>query len=679
MQYGSVLQAPKDLFSLDRLNTKQKEAVLTTDGPLLVLAGAGTGKTTVIVSRIAYLISNGFANQDEVLAVTFTNKAAFEMKQRISSLLGINTNDMWVGTFHSMSVRVLREQGDRIGIAPNFSIIDDDDQSRLIKNIIKVFELDEKLYNAKTILNHIHKWKDRGLLPNQLGLAMGPVETLSRKIYKEYQDRLRTLNALDFGDLIIYTTKLFKEHPEVLDRYQNNFKYILVDEYQDTNAAQYLWLKAISSKNKNICCVGDDDQAIYSWRGADIGNILRFEKDFENAKIIRLEENYRSTHNILEAAGNLIKNNSKRLGKDLKSTGSQGGLIQVKHAWNSEDEAKFVGNEIEKLRSIGYDLRSVAILVRASFQTREFEERFLRQSIPYRVIGGLRFYERQEIKDVVAYIKFLINQEDSLSFERIINVPKRSIGEVTIHKAHLIAQEEGIPLAQAAQKYASETRGKASQAINNFFSVISECRDLLSNTPPATVVKTLLENSGYIGMWRQEKTTDALARIENIKELINVIADFDTLRDFVDYVSLMIDKVDNVDNDGMVSIMTIHGAKGLEFGAVFLVGWEEGLFPNQRTLVETGVSGLEEERRLAYVALTRAKEHIFISYCSHRKTNNAGWQMSIPSRFIREIPKKCLVYLDKKGVGPITLNNEPVRDVSDEQSVENIQKKYNFI
>lgn len=679
MRYGNALRVVTDNTSfLSELNTEQKEAVLATEGPLLVLAGAGTGKTRVLTSRIAYILSKELASPLEILAVTFTNKAAFEMKQRVGNLVNFVPDNMWVGTFHSMSMRILRNHGDLVGVDPHFSILDDDDQMRLVKNIIKVFELDDKMYQAKTLLNHIKRWKDRGLFPDQLGLAMGPVETMARKTYKEYQNRLKTLKALDFGDLLLFCIKLFKEHPNILEYYQNQFRYLLVDEYQDTNTAQYLWLKMLASSHKNICCVGDDDQAIYSWRGAEIGNILRFEKDFEGAKIIRLEQNYRSQGNILQAASQLIKHNTKRLGKDLWTSSGDGSLIQIKHAWNSEDEARFVGNELEKIRSAGDSFDSIAVLVRASFQTREFEERFLKQGIPYRVIGGLRFYERQEIRDAIAYIRFLINPDDSFAFERIINVPKRSIGETTIHKAHLIAQEEDISLAAAAQQYAANIRGKASQAIKNFFVMISNCRELLKDTPPATVVKTLLEESGYFAMWRQEKTTESLTRLENLKELINAIAEFDSLPDFIDHVSLMIDRIEP-DNPEMVSVMTIHGSKGLEFKTVFLVGWEEGLFPNQRTLIETGVSGLEEERRLAYVAMTRARENVYISYCSHRKTNTSGWQMAIPSRFVRELPKENVVFLDKKGINSNLNANEATRDISEDQSVQAIKTKYKFL
>lgn len=679
MRYGNALRVVTDNTSfLSELNTEQKEAVLATEGPLLVLAGAGTGKTRVLTSRIAHILSKELASPLEILAVTFTNKAAFEMKQRVGNLINFIPDNMWVGTFHSMSMRILRNHGDLVGIDPHFSILDDDDQMRLVKNIIKVFELDDKMYQAKTLLNHIKRWKDRGLFPDQLGLAMGPVETMARKTYKEYQNRLKTLKALDFGDLLLFCIKLFKEHPNILEYYQNQFRYLLVDEYQDTNTAQYLWLKMLASSHKNICCVGDDDQAIYSWRGAEIGNILRFEKDFEGAKIIRLEQNYRSQGNILQAASQLIKHNTKRLGKDLWTASGDGNLIQIKHAWNSEDEARFVGNELEKIRGTGESFDSIAVLVRASFQTREFEERFLKQGIPYRVIGGLRFYERQEIRDAIAYIRFLINPDDSFAFERIINVPKRSIGETTIHKAHLIAQEEDISLAAAAQQYAANIRGKASQAIKNFFVMISNCRELLKDTPPATVVKTLLEESGYFAMWRQEKTTESLTRLENLKELINAIAEFDSLPDFIDHVSLMIDRIEP-DNPEMVSVMTIHGSKGLEFKTVFLVGWEEGLFPNQRTLIETGVSGLEEERRLAYVAMTRARENVYISYCSHRKTNTSGWQMAIPSRFVRELPKENVVFLDKKGINSNLNANEATRDISEDQSVQAIKTKYKFL
>ncbi|MDR1908216.1 MAG: UvrD-helicase domain-containing protein [Holosporales bacterium] len=673
MPFSGVLRVVSDDTDfLSELNPQQREAVLTVDGPLLVLAGAGTGKTRVLTSRIAHIISQGLAFPDEILAVTFTNKAAFEMKQRVCELVQDLPGDMWIGTIHSMAMRILRQYGGAVGLDPNFSILDDDDQLRLVKGIVSVLELDEKQYQTKVIMGHIRRWKDRGLFPWKLGLAMGPIETMSRRIYKEYQERLKTLRALDFGDLLLYCTKLFDEHPEVLQIFHEKFKYILVDEYQDTNTAQYLWLKALASGRKNICCVGDDDQAIYTWRGADVGNILRFEQDFEGAKVIRLEQNYRSSGHILTAASALIRNNVKRLGKELWTSAREGDQIRVKHAWNSEDEARFICNEIEKLRAEGASFGSMAVLVRAIFQTREFEERFLRQNVPYQVVGGLRFYERQEIRDAIAYIKFLIDNDDSLAFERIINVPKRSIGEATLHKAHVIAQEEGVSVPVAAQMYAAKVRGKASQAINVFFSVITEARALLDNTPPAIVVKTLLEDSGYISMWKQEKTSEALTRLENLKELVNAIAEFDSLRDFVDHVSLMADRVDP-DNPDIVSMMTIHGAKGLEFDTVFLVGWEENLFPNQRTIVDNGMSGLEEERRLAYVGITRAKKLIFISYCSHRKTNNSGWQMAVPSRFIRELPRDSVIFLDKKGIpGP----TESMKDVADEETSEMVRARY---
>lgn len=680
MQYGNALRVvPDQAGFLADLNAPQKTAVLTIEGPVLVLAGAGTGKTRVLTSRVAYILAQGLTAPDGLLAVTFTNKAAFEMRQRISALTNLPVdNTMWVGTFHSISMRILRAHAERLDLDAQFSILDDDDQLRLIKNIIKVFEADDKMYPAKVLLNHIRRWKDRGLFPHQLGLAMGPVETMARRAYREYQERLKVLKALDFGDLLLYCIKLFDEHPDILASYQEKFRYILVDEYQDTNSAQYLWLKHLASGHGNICCVGDDDQAIYSWRGAEIGNILRFEKEFKDAKIVRLEQNYRSRGHILKAASALISHNTKRLGKKLWTQTTDGNLIQIKHAWNSEDEARFVGNELERLRARDVPLDSVAVLVRASFQTREFEDRFLKQGIPYRVVGGLRFYERQEIRDALAYIRFLINPDDSFAFERIINVPKRSIGEATIHKAHVIAQEEGISLSAAALQYAVNVRGKASQAIKSFLEVIAQGRELLRDTPPATVVKTVLENAGYVAMWKQEKTAEALVRLENLKELINAIAEFDNLSDFIDYVSLMIDRVDP-DTPNMVSLMTIHGAKGLEFNTVFLVGWEEGLFPNQRTLVETGVAGLEEERRLAYVAMTRAQENLYISYCSHRKTNSAGWQMAVPSRFVRELPQDSVVFLDKKGVSVRGDGSEPSRDISEEQSTTAIKGKYKFM
>ncbi|MDR2464351.1 MAG: UvrD-helicase domain-containing protein [Holosporales bacterium] len=656
---------------IENMNPEQKQAVLQTNGPLLVLAGAGTGKTKVLVARIVYLVSNKLAAIDEIMAVTFTNKAAYEMKQRLSRATGSSLSEMWIGTFHSLAMKILRQHGDKVGIDLNFSIIDDDDQFRLISGIVSVLALDEKQCPVKTIMHNIRRWKDRGLFHEKLGLAMGPIETASRRVYKEYQERLKTLGAVDFGDLLLYNLRLFGLYQDVLQFYQRKIKYILVDEYQDTNTAQYLWLKMLAAEHHNICCVGDDDQAIYGWRGAEVGNILKFEQEFEGATVVRLEQNYRSTNNILAAANALIKNNTKRLHKKLWTSENEGELIRIKHAWNSEDEAKFVCNEIEKLRLCGRSFGSMAILVRTSFQTREFEERFIRQSVPYQVIGGLRFYERQEIRDTLAYIKFLLDPNDSLAFERIINTPKRSIGELTRQKAHIIANEEGISLPLATQKYATKIRGKASQSINNFFSIIAETRELLANTPPAIVVKTLLENSGYIAMWKQEKSAEALTRLENLKEMINAIAEFDSLKDFIDHVSLVMDQV-SLDSPDVVNIMTIHSAKGLEFNTVFLVGWEENVFPNQRTLLDNGISGLEEERRLAYVGLTRAKEQVFISYCSHRKTNNSGWQMSVPSRFVRELPDENVIFLDKKGI-----SKSLVKDINDDEPYATIKARYN--
>lgn len=677
MTYGGALEAvdTQESFLAD-LNDAQRTAVSTTEGPLLVLAGAGTGKTRVLISRILHILSQKLATPEEILAVTFTNKAASEMKQRIGDSFGTVPASMWVGTFHSMSTRILRQHGDVLGIHPHFSILDDDDQLRLVSSLVKVMDLDEKQYPPKVVLNHIRRWKDRSLLPSQLGLAMGPVETVARRVYRDYQERLRNLKALDFGDLLLSCLELFKERPDILSVYQEKFKYILVDEYQDTNTAQYLWLKALSGERKNLCCVGDDDQAIYSWRGAEVGNILRFEKEFEGAKVIRLEQNYRSCGNILAAASRLIRNNVKRLGKELWTKGHDGDLVRIKHAWNSEDEARFVSNEIEKIQATGQNLGSIAVLVRASFQTRELEERFLRQGLPYRVLGGLRFYERQEIRDAIAYIKFLINMDDGLAFERIINVPKRSIGEATLQKIHAIAQEEGISLARAAQRYASSVRGKASQALNSFFSMMGKCIRLLETTPPALAVKTLLETSGYIDMWKNEKAAESLSRLENLKELVNAIAEFDSLQDFLDHVSLVMDRVEP-DDPNVVNVMTIHGAKGLEFNTVFLVGWEEGLFPNQRTLLESGVLGLEEERRLAYVAITRARKDVYISYCSHRKTTNAGWQVSTPSRFIREIPKEHCIFLDKRGTKTPEAS-ENSRDIAEEETPQAIRARYRF-
>jgi len=634
---------------IDRLNDKQKQAVITTEGPLLVLAGAGTGKTSVLTSRIANIIHSGLAYPGQILSVTFTNKAAAEMRERVESLIGQSLGGMMVGTFHSICAKILRQHGSVLGFDSNFTIIDPDDQLRLLKKLLAENGIDEKRNPATLLRALINTLKDKAINPGddkigEMDFANGKLAGL----YDAYQTRLKTINSMDFGDLILQNINLFQRHPDVLAQFHQRFKYLLVDEYQDTNVAQYLWLRLLAQGTGNICCVGDDDQSIYGWRGAEVGNILRFEKEYPNAEIIRLERNYRSTAHILQAASGLIAKNEKRLGKTL-FTGDDniGNKIKLKFLWNGEEEAKFIADEIETIKqpnirqSIPYN--QIAVLVRAGFMTRAFEERFVALNIPYKVVGSLKFYERAEIRDAIAYIRVLTQPDNDLALERIINLPKRGIGKASIDGLYNYSRQNNITLYKACDIRSAngEITGKAGGAIRKLLDQFTYWRGLQSAKPHAEVVEQMLEESGYIDMWRdivkKERSLEAEGRIENLKELIKALEEFEGLDEFLEHISLVMDSDNNSTND-QVNIMTLHAAKGLEFEQVFLPGWEDGLFPSQKTIDEKGKKGLEEERRLAYVGITRAKRNLLITHAGNRKIYNQ-WQNSTPSRFIDEIPK----------------------------------------
>ncbi|MBT4879384.1 MAG: UvrD-helicase domain-containing protein [Alphaproteobacteria bacterium] len=624
------------------LNDAQKLAVETTEGPLLVLAGAGTGKTRVLTTRLSHILFLQKAWASQVLAVTFTNKAAHEMRERISRILGRGVEGLWLGTFHSICTRILRRHAELLGLHPSFTILDTDDQLRLIKQILQASNIDDKKTPARGYLGAISRWKDKGLRPNQVSTPELGHNSLPRvlEIYVQYQERLKTLNAVDFGDLLLHCITLFLENPDILETYQDQFQYILVDEYQDTNVAQYLWLRLLAKKTHNICCVGDDDQSIYGWRGAEVGNILKFEKDFPGAKIVRLEQNYRSTTQILGAASGLISQNKGRLGKTLWTDVKEGEPVLIKCLWDGQEEARWVGEEIEAMHVKKHALSEMAILVRAGFQTREFEERFLTLGVPYRVVGGLRFYERMEIRDALAYLRIVTHRQDSLALERIINTPKRGIGPTTVKSLHEVARDMGISLSEAAH-HACRTglvKGKTGETLSRLLQDIDRWRSLLDSQEHTEVAKIILDESGYTNMWKTDKSPDAPGRLENLKELIAALGEFENLPGFLEHISLVMDSVTSTQDD-MVTIMTVHSAKGLEFETVFLAGWEEGIFPHQKAMNESGIAGLEEERRLAYVGLTRAKKRAIITCASRRRMYNQ-WQTSLPSRFLKEIPEE---------------------------------------
>ena len=691
---------------LSRLNPEQREAVETLDGPVLVLAGAGTGKTRVLTCRIAHILSQGRARPGEILSVTFTNKAAREMKLRLGQMLGQAVEGMpWLGTFHSIGGRILRTHAEMVQLKSNFTVLDTDDQIRLLKQLLQAEGIDDKRWPARMLAGLIDGWKNRGLGPSQVppGEASVFANGKGGKLYANYQERLKILNAADFGDLLLENIRLFREHPDVLRNYQGRFKFILVDEYQDTNVAQYLWLRLLAqapskvgavpvtsprlrgevelrsnsgeeefpqaqlpveaphpnplpasgereqAPPKNICCVGDDDQSIYGWRGAEVDNILRFEHDFPGAKVIRLERNYRSTGHILAAASHLIAHNEGRLGKTLRTEDVDGEKVTVTGAWDSEEEARAIGEEIEELQRKKENLNEIAILVRASFQMREFEDRFVTLGLPYRVIGGPRFYERAEIRDALAYLRVVNSPADDLAFERIVNVPKRGLGDATVQMLHDHARKRRIPLHEAARAVVEtdELKPKARGSLRDLLTSFDRWRAKSEVASHTELAETVLDESGYTEMWQKDRSADAAGRLENLKELVRSMEEFENLQGFLEHISLVMDRDGGAEEEA-VSLMTLHSAKGLEFDNVFLPGWEEGLFPSQRTLDEQGRAGLEEERRLAHVGLTRARRRAKLYFATNRRIHGT-WTTTIPSRFLDELPAHNVEITESKG------------------------------
>jgi DNA helicase-2/ATP-dependent DNA helicase PcrA len=697
---------------LDKMNPEQREAVETLDGPVLVLAGAGTGKTRVLTTRIAHILATGRARPGDILAVTFTNKAAREMKERVGSMIGQAVEGMpWLGTFHSIGVKILRRHAELVGLKSDFTILDTDDQIRLLKQLLAAEGIDEKRWPGRVLAGLIDHWKNRGLTPDLVpaGEASAFANGRGKKLYQAFQERLKVLNAADFGDLLLEMIRLFREHPDVLAQYQRRFRYILVDEYQDTNVAQYLWLRLLAQKpvaskagglvlrdaalraapqdeeqasslppqapeedphpeergqspsvskgeaevaqqaQKNICCVGDDDQSIYGWRGAEVDNILRFDHDFPGAKVIRLERNYRSTGHILAAASYLIAHNEGRLGKTLRTEDVPGEKVTVTGSWDSEEEARSVGEEIEQLQRQSHSLEEIAILVRASFQMREFEDRFVTLGLPYRVIGGPRFYERAEIRDALAYLRVIHSPADDLAFERIVNTPKRGLGDATIQLLHDHARKRRIPLSEAARAVTEtdELKPKARSSLRGVVESFDRWRQQKETLPHTQLAEIVLDESGYTEMWQKDRSADAAGRLENLKELIRSMEEFENLAGFLEHISLVMD-TERGEAEDKVSIMTLHSAKGLEFDTVFLPGWEEGLFPHQRALDEQGRAGLEEERRLAHVGITRARKRCKIYFATNRRTHGM-WQTNIPSRFLDELPEAHVAVTESQG------------------------------
>jgi len=639
---------------LTALNPAQREAVEAIDGPVLVLAGAGTGKTRVLTTRLAHILATRRAFPGQLLAVTFTNKAAREMRERLEAIIGATVDGIWLGTFHAIAARILRRHAERIGLKSNFTILDTDDQLRLVKQVIAAANIDDRRLPPRMLLSAFDRWKDRGLGPDKVPAdeAAMVADGRGRELFREYEQRLLALNAVDFGDLLLHNLTLLTTHADVLADYQRRFRYILVDEYQDTNVAQYLWLRLLAQGHRNLCCVGDDDQSIYSWRGAEVGNILRFEHDFPGAKIVRLEQNYRSTPHILAAASGLIAHNEGRLGKTLWTEANVGEKVRLRAVWDSEEEARWVGDEIEALQRKGEALAESAILVRAGFQTREFEERFIQIGLPYRIIGGPRFYERQEIRDALAYLRLIHQPADDLAFERIINVPRRGIGEATLQTLHAAARAQQAPLIAAAHRLVEtdEIKPAARKALRDFLVSLERWRTQEASLPHTELAALVFEESGYLQMWQQDKSADAPGRVENVKELVAAMAEFENLGGFLEHVSLVMDAGESEAGD-MVNVMTLHSAKGLEFDSVFLPGWEEGVFPNQRALEESGMKALEEERRLAYVGLTRARKRASVSFAANRRIHGQ-WQSSIPSRFVDELPAEHVEMLAETGLMP---------------------------
>ena len=636
---------------LDGLNEEQRHAVTHGDGPLLVLAGAGTGKTRVLTTRIAHLLLTGRSRTSQILAVTFTNKAAREMLDRVASVIGGAADGMWLGTFHAIGVRVLRRHAELIGLKSNFTILDTDDQTRLIKQLLQAEGIDDKKWPARILSGIIQRWKDRALTPEKVsGDDAGEFANgRAADIYRQYQERLAEVNAVDFGDLVMHCVTLWQKHPDILAIYHGRFRHILVDEYQDTNVAQYLWLRLLAQGTQDVCCVGDDDQSIYGWRGAEVENILRFDKDFPGATTIRLERNYRSTGHILAAASHIIAKNQGRLGKTLFTDGAKGEKVVVTGVWDDTEEARVVGEDIEKFSKAGHKLNQMAVLVRASFQMRAFEDRFITLGMPYRVIGGPRFYERAEIKDAIAYLEVVHNPTHDLKFERIINVPKRGIGDTTVNRIIAMSRERGIPLAIAATDMvqAEELTPKTRKSLSDLLRSIERWRSNVGSMKHTDLAELILDESGYTAMLQADKSPQAHSRLENLKELVRFMHDFDTLEGFLEHVSLVMD-ADKANDGDRVTLMTLHAAKGLEFDTVFLPGWEEGLFPHQRSLDESGIKGLEEERRLAYVGITRARKRAFISFTENRRTRGL-FQAATPSRFVDELPEADVDVVEAKG------------------------------
>ncbi len=656
---SSLAMAARGAPYLDDLNPAQRAAVEALDGPVLMLAGAGTGKTKALTTRIAHLLNTGRARPNEILAVTFTNKAAREMKGRVARLLGQTVEGMpWLGTFHAICVKLLRRHAELVGLKTNFTILDTDDQVRLLKQLIVAANIDEKRWPARMLAGLIDNWKNRAWTPENVSAAEGAAfNHRGVEIYAEYQGRLKALNAVDFGDLLLHVVTIFQAHEDTLAQYQRWFRYILVDEYQDTNVAQYLWLRLLAGGHKNICCVGDDDQSIYGWRGAEVGNILRFEKDFPGAKVVRLEQNYRSTPHILAAASGVIAANSDRLGKTLFTDLTEGHRVRLIGHWDGEEEARWIGEEIEAMQggARGMDpmgLDDMAILVRASYQMRAFEDRFLTIGLPYRVIGGPRFYERMEVRDAMAYFRVAVSPDDDLAFERIVNTPKRGVGEKALQVIQRVSRANGISLLEGARLAVAsgELSGKAKGQVGKLVDGFDRWHRLALNPQQSHIelAEQILEESGYSEMWQNDKTPEAPGRLENLKELVKALEQFDNLQGLLEHVALIMDN--ETDEAGeKVSIMTLHGAKGLEFPAVFLPGWEDGLFPSQRSMDESGLKGLEEERRLAYVGITRAEEICTISFAANRRVYGQ-WQSALPSRFIDELPADHVEVLTPPGL-----------------------------
>jgi DNA helicase-2/ATP-dependent DNA helicase PcrA len=644
---------------LEDLNPAQREAVEALDGPVLMLAGAGTGKTKALTSRIVHLLNTGRARPNEILSVTFTNKAAREMKNRVGTLLGMQIEGMpWLGTFHSICVKLLRRHAELVRLKSNFTILDMDDQNRLIKQLILANNIDEKRWPARQMGAIIDHWKNRAWTPEKVPSAeAGAFNNRGTEIYTQYQTRLRELNAVDFGDLLLHMVTIFQTHDDVLEQYQRWFKFILVDEYQDTNVAQYLWLRLLAGAHKNICCVGDDDQSIYGWRGAEVGNILRFEKDFPGAKVVRLEQNYRSTPHILAAASGVISGNAGRLGKELWTDLNSGDRVRLIGHWDGEEEARWIGEEVEAMLrgargNAPFGLEDMAILVRASHQMRAFEDRFLTIGLPYRVIGGPRFYERMEIRDAMAYFRVVLSPEDDLAFERIVNTPKRGLGDKAQQKIQNVARENGVSLVDGARIALTDKMlgGKGAAELRVLIDGIDRWGRMAGDQAIThmELAEIILDESGYTTMWQNDKTPEAAGRLENLKELVKALEQFENLQGFLEHVSLVMDN-DSQEGEEKVSIMTLHAAKGLEFPVVFLPGWEDGLFPSQRSMDESGLKGLEEERRLAYVGITRAERICTISFAGNRRVFGQ-WQSSMPSRFIDELPDDHVEVLTPPGL-----------------------------